>query len=83
MAIFNLALSYSNQYFEDFIKIEAKTTKEAKNKCNEIVEKEKNEIERLSKLNIYKSKIIKSCRLCDSRQKLDKISLNHILEDNI
>ncbi len=83
MAIFNLALSYSNQYFEEFVRIEAKTIKEAKNKCEEIIEKEKNEIVRLSKLNVYKSKIIKSCRLCDSSQKLDKISLSNILKDEI
>lgn len=80
MALFKLALKYKCASAEKFIEIEAKTPNEAKSKCENMVHENRNEIERLSKLNVYTSNILESCRLCSYDYKLDILSVNGILD---
>lgn len=60
---FKAIIYYENSCIEEIIDIQCNNIKEAKEKCEEIKNKDKNTINNLKLKNIYNSKIIKDCRI--------------------
>lgn len=85
MAIFRLALKYAGRSCDKIVDVDARTPKDARKKCDEMLEADRNELERLSRFNVYKSNMLESCRLCPYNYRLDLASFENLLgsENNI
>jgi len=82
MALFKLSLKYAGRSSEDLVEIEADSPKEARLKCEKLVEENISAVERMAKLNVYTSKILESCSLCNYDYKLDMLSLEKVLNSS-
>ena len=75
MSVFKLKIRYSGTIQEEIVNTEAKNLSAARNFCLEMMEKSKDEKDRLERLNVYVSRMKESCEVCrDWRQELEGCS---------
>lgn len=67
MAKFKIAVSFVDHNFEEIIEIEARSLKEASEKCEKIKKDNEEMIKHLESKNIYTTRVIEDCKI----QKLD------------
>ena len=75
MSVFKLKIRYSGTIQEEVVNAEAKNLSAARNVCTEMMEKSKEEKDRLERLNVYVSRVVESCEVCrDWKQELEGCS---------
>lgn len=85
MALFRIAMRYSGRSSEEILEFNARTPSEAKKVCPRLMEENRTFLERIRRLNVYSSKILESCRLCEYDRGLELLDLDEVLnsKDNI
>lgn len=75
MSVFKLRITYSGTPAAEIVRTEAESLSAARKTCVEMMERAKNEKDRLEKLNVYVSRMAESCEVCrDWKQELEGCS---------
>lgn len=86
MALFKFAIKYEGSSSEETMELEASNSIEARKMCDEMAERNREELERLASRNVYSSKVIKSCRMCRHDHRMDMVGVDEMfrsLEDHV
>mgnify|MGYP003350508718 CR=1 FL=1 len=79
MAIFKIAIKYQGVSAEEIVEFEAPTPSVAKKKCEEVMNENKDFVERLNRHGIYTSKVAQSCSLCPYDFRFDFLGCDLVL----